>query len=314
MTGGRGQAEKLGWIGTGRMGTEMVSRLLRSGAEMIVYNRTRSKAEPLADLGATIADRISDLGFCEVVFVAVSSSQDLREVLLGVDGLLSGEGRPGIVVDFSTVSSEASAEVRAELAQQGVQLLAAPVSGNPKVARVGRLTMAVSGPRAAFDAVAERLGLLGSGTTYVGEGELARLVKLCHNLFLGVVAQSLVEVTVLAEKGGVSRQAFLKYLNASVMGSLFTGYKSPQLVNTDFRATFTTTLLGKDFDLGLEAAHQLGVPLAVAALVQQIIQSLISQGYGDSDFAALLELQARNSGLELVSEEAEVPDGLGGLG
>ena len=151
-----------------------------------------------------------------------------------------------------------------------------------------------------------------AGATYVGEGETARLVKLCHNLFLGVVTQALVEVTVLAEKGGVSREAFLRYLNASVLGSTFTRYKAPQLVNTDYRATFTTNLLHKDFDLGLAAARELRVPLPLASLVQQLVMTLVSLGYGEEDFAALLELQGRNSGLEVASEQAEVPDGLSG--
>ncbi|MGA7173925.1 MAG: NAD(P)-dependent oxidoreductase [Candidatus Dormiibacterota bacterium] len=293
------------------MGAQMVSRLLNAGSAVLVYNRTRAKAEPLSHLGATIADRVSELSGCEVVFVAVSSSGDLHQVLLGQEGLLSGDSRPQIVVDFSTVGADASAQVRQELAKQGVDLLAAPVSGNPKVAKAGRLTMAVSGPVAAYESVAELLAQLGSAATYVGEGELARLVKICHNLFLGVVTQSLVEVTVLAEKGGVSREAFLRYLNGSVLGSTFTRYKTPQLVNTDYGATFTTNLLQKDFDLGLAAAHDLGVPLPLASLVQQLVMSLISLGYGEEDFAALLELQGRNSGLEVISEQAEVPDGLG---
>jgi 3-hydroxyisobutyrate dehydrogenase len=301
---------RLGWIGTGRMGGQMVRRLLGGPSPVLVYNRTRSKAEPLGPLGATITDHLSELGSCEVVMVAVTSSADLHEVLLGPTGLLSGDARPKIVVDFSTVGADASALVRQALTERGVDLLAAPVSGNPKVARAGKLTMAVSGPRGAFDAVAPLLARLGAGATYVGEGELARLVKLCHNLFLGTVIQSLVEVTVLAEKGGVSREAFLRYLNGSVLGSTFTKYKSPQLVNTDYQATFTANLLHKDFDLGLAAAHELGVPLPVASLVQQLVMSLISLGYGEQDFAALLELQGLSSGLKVVSEQAEVPDGL----
>ncbi|HEY6538979.1 MAG TPA: NAD(P)-dependent oxidoreductase [Candidatus Dormibacteraeota bacterium] len=305
-----GSEPSLGWIGTGRMGYEMAWRLLNRPSPVTVYNRTRAKAEPLREFGATIASGLPELAGCEVVFVAVSSSEDLRQVLLGTSGLLSGTGRPKVVVDFSTVGADASAEIRKQLLGLGVELLAAPVSGNPKVARAGRLTMAVSGPRSAFDFVAELLSVLGSSATYVGEGELARLVKLCHNLFLGVVTQSLVEVTVLAEKGGVSREAFLRYLNASVLGSTFTKYKTPQLVNADYRATFTTKLLNKDFDLGLAAARELEVPLPLAAQVREMVVTLVNLGFGEEDFAALLELQGRNSGLPVVGEQAEVPDGL----
>ena len=122
--------------------------------------------------------------------------------------------------------------------------------------------------------------------------------------------QSLAEVTVLAQKAGVSSQAFLACINDSVMGSTFTRYKSPALVNLDFHATFTSELLRKDFDLGLAAAREHEVPMPVASLVHQIVQSLVGYGYGQQDFATVIELQARASGLELVSENADVPDGL----
>jgi 3-hydroxyisobutyrate dehydrogenase-like beta-hydroxyacid dehydrogenase len=189
-------------------------------------------------------------------------------------------------------------------------VLAAPVSGNAKVVAAGRLTMVVSGPRAAFDESREILEALAAGVTYVGDGDRARLVKICHNLMLGVVAQTLAEITVLAEKGGVSRADFFDFLNDSVMGSMFTRYKTPAYVNLDFKATFTPALLLKDFNLGADAARELEVPMPVAAAAQQVVQALIGNGYHDIDFAALLELQARASALELVSEDAAVTDGL----
>ncbi|MGH7667188.1 MAG: NAD(P)-dependent oxidoreductase [Candidatus Dormibacteria bacterium] len=308
----RSAGRRLGWIGTGRMGAPMVGRLLDRGFEVLVYNRTRSKAASLAARGGMVAGSAGELSQQEVVFVSVSGPAEVRQVLLGPDGLVSGGGRPEVVVDLSTIGADTSAEIRRELARRGVALLAAPVSGNPQVARAGGLTMAVSGPKAAFDSVEDLLSQLGSGATYVGEGEVARLVKLCHNLFLGVVTQSLIEVTTLAEKGGVSRERFLRYLNASVLGSTFTRYKAPQLVNADYQATFTTSLLYKDFALGLSAGRDLGVPLPLASLVQQLIVSLISLGYGEQDFAALLELAARNAGFQVVAENVDVPSGLAG--
>jgi 3-hydroxyisobutyrate dehydrogenase-like beta-hydroxyacid dehydrogenase len=223
---------------------------------------------------------------------------------------MSQDAVPSILVDCSTISADASAHVRQRVAARGAELLAAPVMGNPRVARAGKLTLAVSGSRAAFDAAEPYLNLLGAGATYVGEGELARIVKLCHNLLLGTVAQSMAEITILAQKSGVAREAFLACINSSVMGSLFTRYKTPALVNLDFTPTFTATLLRKDFDLGLAAAREREVPLPVASVVHQIVQSLVGRGYGDLDFAALLELEAQSAGLDLVSEEAEVSDGL----
>jgi 3-hydroxyisobutyrate dehydrogenase len=227
---------------------------------------------------------------------------------------MAGPRAPQIVVDLSTVSVEASGQVRQQLAARGTEFLVAPVMGNPRVAAAGRLTFAVSGSPGAADEARPYLDLLGAGASYVGSGEIARTVKLCHNLLLGVVIQSLAEVTVLAEKAGVSRHAFLACINDSVMGSAFTRYKSPALVNLDYHATLTSVLLRKDFDLGLAAAREHEVPMPVAALVHQIVQSLVGQGYGEKDFAAVLELQARAAGLELVSENAEVTDGLEPVG
>jgi 3-hydroxyisobutyrate dehydrogenase len=301
---------RIGWLGTGRMGAELVTRLLLAGCDVAVYNRTAAKAEPLLALGATAAGSIAELGGREIVFLSLGSSDDLLSCMLGHDGLMSGPAAPKVVVDCSTVSAEASARVREEIAGRGTALLAAPVMGNPRVVRAGQMTAAVSGPRDAFDLAVPYLDLLGKGVTYVGEGEAARTVKLCHNLLLGVVTQSLAEITVLAEKSGISRHAFLDCLNRSVMGSLFTGYKTPAFVNLDFEPTFTATLLRKDFDLGLAAAREHEVPMPVAATVHQLIQGLVGRGYGDADFAALLRQQADSAGLQLASEHAAVSDGL----
>jgi 3-hydroxyisobutyrate dehydrogenase len=300
----------VGWLGTGRMGSMLVRRLLAAGEDVYVYNRTKAKAEPLAADGAKVVDSARDLADARVVFVMVGTSQDLLDALLGPAGLMSGDQEPAVVIDLSTVSVEASRQAREELAARGTRFLAAPVMGNPRVAAAGRLTFAVSGdPDAAAEARAY-LDILGAGASYVGPGDIARIVKLCHNLHLGTVIQSLAEVTVLAEKAGVSRQAFLACINDSVMGSTFTRYKSPALINLDFHATFTSALLRKDFDLGLAAAREHEVPMPVAGLVHQIVQSLVGNGFGDQDFATVIELQARASGLELSSENAEVSDGL----
>ena len=303
--------KRLGWVGAGRMGSALAPRLLDAGCEVAVYNRTRAKAEPLAARGATLVDSPADLADCEIVFTMVAGPADFKEVVCGEAGLLSREdATPGIVVDGTTVSPEASAEVREQAASRGTDLLAAPVSGNPKVVDAGRLTVVVSGPVIAYETVRPYLDLLAAGVTYVGEGERARLVKICHNIMLGVVAQSLAEITVLAEKGGISRADFLAFLNDSVMGSTFTRYKTPALVNLDFTPTFTPELLLKDFDLGFDAARDAGVPMPVAAAAAELVRAMHGSGYHDVDFAALLELEARASGLDLRPEDVEISDGL----
>jgi len=305
-----GHTFRLGWLGTGRMGSALALRLLAAGCDLTVYNRTKVKAEPLAARGAVVAETAADLGAADIVFITVGSSDDLIAAILGPHGLLDGPAAPAIVVDCSTVSAEASQQIRERLAARGTALLAAPVMGNAKVALAGRLTLAVSGPEETFQQARPYLDLLGAGATYVGEGETARIVKLCHNLLLGVVIQSLAEVTILAQQYGVSRHALLECLNNSVMGSTFSRYKTPALVNLDFHPTFTASLLRKDFDLGLAAAREREVPLPVAAVVHQLVQSLVGRGYGGEDFAALLRMQADSAGATLVSEDVEVSDGL----
>jgi 3-hydroxyisobutyrate dehydrogenase len=309
------KGKTLGWVGTGRMGYALATRLLEAGCNLAVYNRTRSKAEPLADLGASVVDSPAGLADRDIVFTMVSGPDDFKAVVLGENGLLSrSDVAPSVIVDSSTVSPEASAEVRSRTDERDVALLAAPVSGNPAVVEAGKLTLVVSGPNGAWETARPYVELFGAGATYVGEGDVARLVKICHNLMLGVVAQSLAEITVLAEKGGVSRAAFLEFLNKSVMGSMFTRYKTPAIVNLDFTPTFTPALLYKDFQLGFEAAAEHGVPMPVAAAAQQAVQSLMGFGYEDIDFMALLELEARGSSLELEAENVPVSDGLSDAG
>jgi len=302
---------KLGWIGTGRMGYEMAARLAQGGGDVTVWNRTRAKAEPLTRHGAKIATSLADLAASDIVFCMVSTWDDVRQVVAGPNGLLSGKGKlPRMVVECSSISLEGSTELRALLEERGVELLAAPVSGNAKVIKAGKLSFVCSGPKAAYDAALPYLRMIAPAASYVGEGELARIVKICHNVFLGVVTQSLAEITVLAQKAGVPRHAFLEFLNQSVMGSVFTRYKTPAFVKLDFKVTFTPYLLRKDLDLGLDAGRRYGVPMPLASITRDVLQTLIGRGMTDEDFAKLLVLEAEASGVKLEPENVPVSDGL----
>src|SRR3954469_17640140 len=306
---------RIGWIGAGRMGAAMASRLAEAGEDVTVWNRTRAKAEALTGAGCRGADTIADLRDRDVVFTMVSEPADLEQVLTGDGGLLDDPGHlPGAIVDCSTVDGETSAAMREACAEHGIDFLSAPVSGNGKVVRAGLLTLVVSGPEEAWLKGAPLLDPLGRAATSVGEGDAARLAKICHNVMLGLVTQCLAEITVLAEKGGMSRAAFLDFLNKSVMGSTFTRYKAPAFVHLDYSPTFTPLLLRKDFDLGFAAAHDLDVPMPVSAAAAAAVQASVSSGRVDEDFAILLDLQARSSGIELKPEDAEVDDGLSGGG
>lgn len=301
---------KIGWIGTGRMGFAMAQRLLKSGADLAVWNRTKSKAEPLKADGAVIVDNPEDLADRDIIFTMVGGPVDFVEVTLGDAGVLSGGQKPKLLIDSTSVDEASSSEVRLAAEEMGVPMLAAPVSGNAKVVKSGKLTFAVSGPESAYNEARVYLDAIGRGSSYVGEGELSRFIKICHNVMLGVVIQNMVEITVLAEKAGVPRHAFLDFLNNSVMGSMFTKYKSPSLINLDYSVTFTPKLLLKDLDLGLAAARANGVPMPVTTAAREVVQMLIGNGYTEEDFSALLAMHAKSSGLDLKSEEKQVSDGL----
>ena len=288
----------------------MAKRLLQAGCDVAVYNRTRAKAEPLEDFGATIVDSPAELASRDIIFTMVSGPADLKEVICGENGVLSTPDTPKMLVDCSSVSEDGSNEVRSAMSQRDASMLSVPVSGNAKVVSAGRLTLVASGPRATFEIAEPYLEALGEGVTYVGEGELARMVKICHNVLLGVVTQSLAEIAVLAEKGGVPRHALLEFINNSVMGSMFTRYKTPAMVNLDWTPTFTPLLLRKDMDLGLAAGERLGVPMEVAQATRDLVQKAIDAGHTDCDFAILLEEQGKASGLDLQPENKDVGDGL----
>src|SRR3989475_341272 len=275
--------------------------------ERPLISRLTSLREPIAKYGAKVVDALPELASRDIVFCMVSTWEDVKEVM---QTLLAGSRKPKMVIECSSISLEGSAELRKMLQERAIQYLAAPVSGNAKVIKAGKLTFVVSGPQPAYEVARPYLDMMGVGSSYVGEGELSRIVKICHNVMLGVVTQSLCEITILAQKAGVPRHAFLDFLNKSVMGSMFSRYKTPALVNLDFHVTFTPQLLKKDMDLGLDAGRRFEVPMPLAALTRDLIQQMIGHGMTEQDFSTLLLMQARASGIGLKPENVAVNDGL----
>ena len=312
--------QKIGWIGVGRMGGPMAERLLKAGYDLSIWNRTRAKAEPLAKVGGKVVDNLLDLKDVDVLFSIVSTGKDLDQVYFGKNSVSGHGGKlPKIFVDCSTISVEESAAVRDRLKQLGCDYVAAPVSGNAKVIKAGNLSAVISGPEAACKTVTPMLEAIAPrGVSYVGEGELARICKIAHNVMLGVVIENLIEITLLANKMGVPRHAFLAFMNNGVMGSMFTAYKSPALVNLDWTTTFTPELLRKDLDLGLALGREWDVPMPVTAAAREVLQNHFGaatlkpdpQEYLQKDFAALMETMALASGMKLKSENKNVPTGL----
>jgi len=304
-------ANSIGWIGLGRMGEAMVKRLTKAGHGVSVWNRTRSKAEPLAEYGATIVNGKQDLAACDMVFTMVSTTDDLKQVLFDEGGLVAGGSKPRVVIDSSSISQEGSAEIRERLEAMDVGYLCTPVSGNAKVAKAGKLLVVSSGPKALYDQAEPYLQAMARKVMWVGEGELARVWKIAHNTMFGVIIQNLCEITVLAEKAGIPRHVFLESINDSVLGSMYTRYKTPMLTNLTFdQVTFTPKLLLKDMDLGLGAAKAHGVAMPAAAATRESVARMVGRGYDDIDFAVLLMETARDAGMELKPDNVKMSDGL----
>src|SRR3981081_1491945 len=311
---------RIGWIGMGRMGYPMAERLLKAGYDVSIWNRTRAKAEPLAKIGGKVVDNLFDLKDVDVLFSIVSTGKDLDQVYFGKNSVTGHGGKlPKIFVDCSTISVEDSASIRDRLAQLGSEFVAAPVSGNAKWLKAGKPYTVVSGSEAACKTVTPMLEVIApQGVSYVGEGELARICKIAHNVMLAVVIENLIEITLLANKMGFPRHAFLAFMNNGVMGSMFTRYKSPALVNLDWTTTFTPELLRKDLDLGPPPGREWDVPMPVTAAKREVLQTHFGaatlkhypEKYLQEDFAALLETMALASGMKLESENKNVPTGL----
>jgi 3-hydroxyisobutyrate dehydrogenase len=314
--------QKIGWISMGRMGFPMAERLIKAGHDVSIWNRTRAKAEPLEKIGGKVVDHLSDLKNVDVLFSIVATGKDVQEVLYGKNGVCSQGGKmPPIVVDCSTIAVEESAGIRDKLKQFDAAFVASPVSGNAKVIKAGKLSAVVSGPEAACKVAMPLIEVFApQGVSYVCDGELARVCKIAHNVMLGVVIENLIEITLLTNKMGVPRHAFLAFLNNGVMGSMFTRYKSPALVNLDWTTTFTPELLRKDLDLGLALGREWDVTMPVTAATREVLQSHFgaatlkpdAEEYLQKDFAALLETLALASGMKLESENKNVPTGLEG--
>jgi 3-hydroxyisobutyrate dehydrogenase len=250
----------------------------------------------------------------------VSTGTGLEEVYVGNAGALTARGRaPAVLVDCSTISVEQSAALRKRVSELGADFVVCPVSGNAKVIKAGKLSAVASGPEPAFRRIEDMAKAFAPrGISYVGDGELARVCKIAHNVMLGVTMENLIEVMLLVNKMGVPRHAFLAFLNNSVMGSMFTAYKSPALVNLDWTTTFTPELLRKDIDLGLELGREMDVPMPVTAATREVLQAHFGaatlqkdpHAYLAKDFAALMETMALAAGMTLESENQNVPTGL----
>jgi 3-hydroxyisobutyrate dehydrogenase len=258
---------KVGWIGTGEMGRPMCERLLAAGVDLVVWNRTRAKAEPLAEQGATVVDTLQELD-ADLVFVTVTGADDVAAVLEAPDGLFGGPRRPEVVVNCSTVTEDGSAALRRTAEAAGVAFVAAPISASASMIPQGTAAIVSSGPAEAFARVQPYLEQIAGTVVYAGEGETALLLKLCSNVLMGTFTQSLFELARVADRGGVDTEAFFAFVSGSPIGSVYARFKAQQfLAGQDQLAPHARSLMQRDFDDCLDAAREAGAttPLSEAA-------------------------------------------------
>jgi 3-hydroxyisobutyrate dehydrogenase-like beta-hydroxyacid dehydrogenase len=275
----------VGLIGLGHMGTAIAARVLEAGFPLLVYNRTRVKAEAVAGRGASVAGSAAELAArVDVVLTSLSDDEALESV---AQELLPAARPDTVLVDMSTVSPAASARVAAQAEAASVDYLRAPVSGNPSVVRAGNLSFMVSGSPETLERVEPVIRAIGPTVHHVGDAEQARIVKLAINLMVGGIAELMSEALVLGEAAGVSRADLLEVMGSSAAGAPFVKYKTEPLLRDDFSATFTTALMEKDIDLILDAADDNGVELPVARELKVLLRAASDAGYADDDFIAL---------------------------
>lgn len=292
------------FVGLGRMGSAMVGRLLDAGIPLAVYNRTSSKADPHVERGATRLGSLAEAAGYDVVFTMVTDDAALDDIHQGDSGLFSGGRAPKVWIDGSTVSIECAKRAAEAAHAAGAAYVSAPISGNPVAVAAGNAIFAISGDEAALDVAEELVAHIGRSVFRVGDAAAANVVKLCVNALLAVTMQSVAEIAVLADRAGVSRAGLMEFLNESAIGSVFTRYKTANVVELEFPPTFTPVGQRKDVRLALDLAHELEVPMPVLNTTEVAFSRLVSGGLGEGrDFAALILEVARDAGVELKPEK-----------
>jgi 3-hydroxyisobutyrate dehydrogenase-like beta-hydroxyacid dehydrogenase len=290
---------KLGFVGLGVMGGEMVARLLEKGHSVTGYNRTRGKAERLIERGMKWGD--SPKGVVEasdVTFSMVTNSAALGAVVEGPAGILSGLKAGKVLVDMSTVSPSYSREVAAKVREKGADMLDAPVSGSVITLQQGKLSVMVGGRLETFERMKPLLLDIGPKVTHVGDNGLALAMKIAVNLSLAVQMLAFSEGVLLAEKSGIAREVAVDVLTHSVIASPMVQYRGPFVLKMPEEAWFNVNMMQKDMLLALELGRQLDIPMPTTAVTNEFLTAARGMGLVEQDFAVVFEVLAQMSGVK----------------
>jgi len=294
---------KLGFIGLGIMGQPMSLNLLQAGYPLTVYNRTRSKMEPVVAAGAAAADSPREVAEkSDVILTMVSDSPDVVEVILGKNGVLEAAREGLTVIDMSTISPRITRDLAARLQEKGARLLDAPVSGGDKGAREGTLSIMVGGEEAAFEACRPIFEVLGKNIVYIGESGSGQTVKLCNQVACALTLQALSEALLLGARSGVDLNRMLQAISAGAAGSWMLSNLAPKVLARDFSPGFMVKLQQKDLRLVLEAAAELNLPLPGVSLVNQMFRAVEASGGGELGTQALVTALEKLADFEIPKQ------------
>ncbi len=290
---------RIGFIGLGTMGAPMAARLLAAGFDVTVHNRTREREEPLAALGAK---RAASPKACaverDVVFTMVSDTPDVQAVVIGDHGAIEGLAEGAVLVDMSTISPATTRRMAAALAQRGVQMLDAPVSGGSEGAKNGTLSIMVGGEAAALERVRPVLEHLGRTITLVGPVGSGQVAKAVNQVIIAGTYAAVAEGMALAMAAGIDTEAALKALGGGAAGSWVLANRAGNMLAGDYPLGFRTRLHRKDLGIALASARELGVSMPVAAYVEQLETSLVARGFGDEDMSNVARVVREQAGLK----------------
>lgn len=289
---------RIGWIGLGTMGAPMARNVLTAGHTLTVYNRTPDKTQPLAAAGASVALTPAALAAAsDAVGIMVSGPADLREVLLGAGGVITGAAKGTLVVDFSTVGPDAAREAAEACQSAGLRFLSSPVTGSRPAAEKATLTLLVGGAAADRAAAAPLLEAVGAKQVAVASAQAAQALKLCMNQTFALAVHALVEGAALAEKSGVGVTAFLEGIGASLMANPLFALKGGALLEDNFEQIFMLAHMAKDLELGADMARKDGAYLPVTAALRELYRGALAEGLGHKDYLATA-LFLRSTGRE----------------
>jgi 3-hydroxyisobutyrate dehydrogenase len=289
---------RIGFIGTGLMGLPMAKNLLKAGFSVTAYNRTLSRAEPLKELGGSVAASPKEVTQnSDVVITIVSDTPDVQQVILGANGIIEAI-RPGMtVIDMSTISPRVTKQIAADLAARGVDMLDAPVSGGEKGAIEATLSIMVGGRQVIVEKCRPIFEAMGKKLVYCGANGQGQMVKLCNQITIASNLVAAAEAVAFAKKAGVDPLTMIEAVGAGAAGSWVVNVLGPKMATHDFAPGFMVKLQQKDLRLVMQAASELGVSLPGAMLANQLFTAVEAEGGGDLGTQSLVKVTEKLANL-----------------